>query len=122
MNKLNIFKESDFFLLPCFSVKNRQLDGAESAKRCNEILNEYIEKNGVKVSGSRFDGIWEVDEMIVGQHKPSDTHTAILINIEPIKKKCTEHIPDVNKTTVLGGYSECSNCGVKLKSEWKEAE
>lgn len=116
MSKLDIYKPSDFekaYAATSYTTLKMPVGIDECAEIANRILNEFIEKNGKVVYGTKG---W-YPEM-----SDYDTHHAILICIEPIKKKCTEHIPDVNKTTVLGGYSECSNCGVKLKSEWKEAE
>lgn len=115
MRKLDIFKPE------CFENHNGvRFTSTLCANVANAILQEYIEKNGVKVNGNndQSDRGWAFDERLL----PTTTHTATLINIEPIKKKCVEHENSPFHQDMFFGISQCRHCGVKLKAEWKEAE
>lgn len=123
MKPLNIFKMEDFneeYLTALAQNHSNYTATKNIAERANEILNQYLEKNGVRVSGERFNSIWDLHEMIVGKPKLADTHQALLINIEEIKK--CEHKEAVyveshpNKT-----WFECRDCGKALKPKgWEE--
>lgn len=107
MSKLEIFYPTHFEKIYCHE------DIAEIA---NRILQEYVEKNGVKVLAYKDFHGWWANQL----SSPIETHSAILIQIEPIKKKC-EHRVDFVGNHEAEIY-KCYKCGVKLKAEWKEAE
>lgn len=64
---------------------------------------------------------------------PNTTHSAILFNIKPIKKKCEKHEPKTHVHTVYHMFKEnpeytfddpvypyrCKHCGIPLKAEWR---
>ena len=81
----------------------------------DKILAEYLEKNAVKVYKNDKDNfaLWDNDM------NPDDTHTALLIEIQPIVKEPCKHDP-VLVTLLREQYHECRDCGVKLKAEWTE--
>lgn len=111
MSRLEIFKPSDF---------KWTAHGVAITETANRILNEYIEKNGRVVYAFEDYYGWSDDL----NKSPKITNTAILICIEPIKKKCEMHEPDKTKFMDIDIFSStCKHCGIKLEpSEWKEAE
>lgn len=111
MSKLEIFYPTHFEKIYCHE------DIAEIA---NRILQEYVEKNGVKVYGFADKCGWFRPDTMSNDNA---THTAILINIEPTeKKKCTNQCApeEYNQETKIGEI-KCYNCGGKIQpTEWKE--
>ena len=92
------------------------------------ITNQHIKENGKVVTGN----VGDVNNPDLFSSKGclGDTHTAILINIEPIKKECLKHEPENIVQTFhsrqgMGAYytlnlkPKCKHCGVELVAEWK---
>lgn len=79
----------------------------ESLPKISGVVNEKQEYNFVK-------------DIHIG-----DTHTAVLFNLELIKKECNQHIPKIASRQVaesnpaiasmLGCSIVCANCGIELK-------
>lgn len=119
MKPLNIFKPEMF--------RPNRFDSVDSfVNQANEILNQWLKENGVRVSGRRFEGVWEMNQMMFDQPKPNDTHKALLINIEPIKE--CEHEPrldfrsyeyDPNESPII---TNCKKCKVQMKAKWEVCE
>lgn len=120
MKRLNIFKPSDFertVMATSLSELRADLNKFEASDRANKILNEWLKENSVRVTGQKniSNGMTYSTTF-----QKSDTHTALLICIEPIKK--CEHKEAVyveshpNKT-----WFECRDCGKALKPKgWEE--
>lgn len=123
--KLEIFKPSDFVhekLIHFYS------DPIEIVKQANALLNEWIKANGVKVYRMRRDSdFWHPMENYECLKNPDKYDASgILINIEPIAKKCEKHEPMIiAKSQFTDDHLHeniCAHCEVKLKAEWKEIE
>lgn len=50
---------------------------------------------------------------------PKDTHTARLIDIQEIKKKC-EHKNKIYGHKYCAPWAKCNDCGVELVADWRE--
>lgn len=123
--KLNIFK-AEMFTSYDYRSNTPILTRGMCAEQANEILNKYIEENGVRVFGQRSHyGLLNMNEYADPENGPSDsnTHTGILINVQEIKKKCEKHEPDrISLSSISAGKSQCKHCNAKLQAEWKEVE
>lgn len=129
MSKLEIFKPEDFLNAVEYIPKGElRFAHVVFAERANAILNEFIEKNGVKVYSETYIENWKSSYWRTESKTTGDTHQGYVINIELIEKKCTEHEPEWDAKEIPGHshlvetFYRCKNCGVKLKAEWKEAE
>ena len=101
-------------------------DKLYTSYEAEKILAEYLDKNAVKVYGYRDDIYNYLRMHQYGDPEngpaPHDTHTALLIDIQPIEKEKCEHEPVISNF----GYKRNSNgdvlcrCGAKLKPDWKE--
>lgn len=82
-----------------------------------ELANEKLQREGVVVYGSKNYPLWSTRNDM----PKTDTHRALLINIEEIEKKHCEHEPARN---VAGNYEPaCYKCNVKLKpTGWEEVK
>lgn len=96
----------------------------ELAERANRILYEWLEKNGVRVYGLPYQA-----NCSTGFHEIKskyDTHQAILINIEEIKRVPCEHEPSWDAFGIVGPlvqtYYKCSKCGVRLRAKWESVD
>lgn len=117
---MNLFKPEDF---AGHSNGDIYCDH-RAASFANKILSDYLDKEGVRVYGwFDGDGACRFSELkIIGSDKGEASHTAILINIEPIvKERCSEHEVEV---TGLGGSMtyKCRVCGIKLRPVFVGAE
>ena len=89
------------------------------AKIANAKLNALL-STGVRVWGLEEKKVW-----YVGESDANDTHTALLINIQPIEKpECREHelgATHFDADTKIYRY-ECKHCGTELEKivTWKE--
>lgn len=117
----NLFKPEDFDGLAFRTITYKQAEIVASVAQ--RILSDYLEKEGLFMSGMKHDGEWFFSEEIVGKQKPGDTHTALLVDIKEIEeKKCVEHKVALCRdeaSNVLVNYM-CSVCGVKLRQVFKE--
>lgn len=67
-------------------------------------------------------GFDDADGHFFGTPKDSqgrDTHTAVLFNLEPIKKPKCKHEPDYERRP---GTIYCKKCTARLAIDWKEYE
>jgi hypothetical protein len=117
----DIFKPDDF--------KNKYYgticSAVEMANAANAILNERLLSKGVRVYGNSASRGENQSPRAWGfESFKGDTHAALLICVEPLEKKCVEHIPSVNYCLGIVDTMKpyCKNCGVKLKATWGEAE
>lgn len=98
----NLFKKEHFYI-PELTVE-------QCAQRA---LDQHIEENGVKV--------WGIE--LAGEHKTmntykqrSDTHSAILIDIQPLKEcehKEAVYVENKNRES----WFECEDCGKPVKAK-----
>lgn len=93
-----------------------------AANNSQEIFDAWLEAQPV-VSGKpdKTDGkvySWWIPETY-GDKGVLNTHRAHLVCIEEIEKKECEHRP--SHMNMIGEYSNCVECGVKLKAKWEEA-
>lgn len=103
----NLFKSEDF-------------DGTgHCSKTCAEIaqkiLDQFIKENGVKVTG--YKGSLGFMWGSYGFHR--DTHSAILLDIQPLKQcehKEAVYVEDQDKT-----WFKCRDCGKPVKAKGWEA-
>jgi hypothetical protein len=89
------------------------------------LANDKLEREAKVVYGrSDYDAWYLTPEQLV---YPPETQ-ALLINIQPIDKKCVKHHPvwtsDVSFSSGkispdFFGNPYCNNCGVELVAEWK---
>lgn len=81
MKKLEIFKPEDFQ-----SHNGAKFTAQLDAEIANEILNKWLEQNGVKVHGYKSEAFNEQINSWYVSDEVAFTHTALLICIEPIQK------------------------------------
>lgn len=101
----NLFKPEDFSYTEN-EISNRISDLAQ------QVLNKFIEENGVKVYGIELSG--EHKTMKTYKQR-SDTHSAILLNIQPLKQcehKEAVYVEDQDKT-----WFKCRDCGKPVKAK-----
>ena len=88
-----------------------------ASKVAQQILDKFIEENGVKVYCSKPDKqnshLWSHFES-----KGYDTHQAILLNVQEIKRECAHEPKPIPGTFAYSEVSTCEKCGVKLKATW----
>jgi hypothetical protein len=115
------FKPEDFH----GGMKYESVSPHYSAFRANELLDKAIAKCPV-IYGTPAIAAW-------GRLDSTDTHKAVLFNIEEIEKKPCEHEPSytLSGITQAGNSSiltnvaakiVCSKCGITLKARWEAAE
>ncbi len=110
MSKVEFFTEKDFWDLGLIDIRRN-----ESARRCNEKLNEKL---GPVVYGLKNDlnNGWCFDQQ--GIIAGVTTHKAYLFNIEEIKKAECKH--DVVWDSGMNNFF-CNKCrAVLVVSGWKE--
>lgn len=125
--KLNIFKHSDF-VINKMPVAEHNISVRSATDIANKKLNEWIEKNGIKVFGQQ--GVYSDNNNCL-----TDTHQALLICIEELPKKECEHEMEIiypisvmrdNETNSILDYRRpnfrCAKCKAKLKVTWEIAE
>lgn len=105
----------------CEAERNEQ-----AAAQANAKLERYIEKYGKVVYGHASIGSNVIIEGFHGiEHSDAD-HRAVLINIESLQAKCTQHKPKMdewrNEVIIEDGYRICGHCNKKLVLNWTEAE
>lgn len=108
-------------------------DAAEVANaRLAEMLSEAKVVYGTSSTRGLLPDVWSKSAVAYGV---PDTHRALLINIEELKREPCEHEPrmyykrDANDNFVKSGSAmvrsyehECLKCGVKLKAKWEESK
>jgi hypothetical protein len=80
--------------------------------------NAKLEREAAVMYGYEQSGHWyyRSNSDMTGQ-----THTAMLINIRPIEKKCVKHEPTVFDGHIVSiPFSNCKHCGVELVAKWTE--
>ncbi len=119
-NKLqDYFKVNDF--LKCIGSGNTHITINEAAEIAQAKLNKLLE-SAVVVFSSKGDPWYRYDD-----EKPeeSDTHQALLIQVEPLVKEECKHIPypggvPRQKLNEPGyWYTTCVACGIELEAHWK---
>lgn len=91
----------------------------DSSKLANARLDSWL-KDATRVyaymgPASRPGGMWIVE----GVQDADSTHTALLINIEPIEKpRCSQHEEPTELHSSVTG--PCPKCGKLLKQTWNE--
>lgn len=120
----NLFKPEDFTAFG--TSAGYPFDWQRSiAGVANKILSDYLEKEGVRVYGwnLKYPSDWFRSKETPITGSPL-THTALLINIEPIvKEKCEhkcDHLITVHLGTETSGtWYECRKCDKKLKATFE---
>lgn len=106
---------------------------AVSADDLEAVLAKAVKVTGYHVKHPTDGWIWSYRQNIF--ERVTDTHTGLLLAIEPIKPKCERHVPSIESkqvcipsstdpfgaALVLGCSIVCATCGVRLTAEWKEA-
>lgn len=112
-----IFKPEMFML-----VTRESTDSERSAKEANEIFKKWLEKQPVVYKNMESLQGWAPRTLGISV---SDTHTARLVCIEPIRQPCVKHEPQCRvKPHGLAPYYEliehqkCKHCGVELVANW----
>ena len=111
---LEYFTKADFDNKPFEPLK------PEVAAALANLKYEALLSTGVRVWGLEEKKVW-----YVGESDANDTHTALLINIQPIEKpECREHelgATHFDADTKIYRY-ECKHCGTELEKivTWKE--
>lgn len=97
----------------------------EITQQANVILAEYLGRESVRVYGHKS-SLCGPQQWVFRESSKAErnTHTALLINIEPIAKvKCVEHVPRFlyrdERMSVDIAY-ECRECGTKLRQVFEE--
>ena len=90
-----------------------------TAKFLADFCNDKLEAEALRVYG------WIDSQTWSGRHT-DNTHTALLIDIQPLKKEPCEHEPMLlsechSEMPPLTIYN-CRHCGAKLKAKWEAAE
>lgn len=88
-------------------------DSERSAKEANEIFNKWL-KDATVVYGHEHNGQMH---FFTDPDKATDTHKALLINIESIVKESCKHEPYPESHVDKANF--CKHCGVELIAEWK---
>lgn len=112
---MEVFKPSDFV-----NIAHKEI-----WELANRIVQERVFDMGERVYASKHEkagpgsfGPWN------HSHHSSDTHSALLINIQPLEKPKCEHERKSWANKIPGWHhghdSEvvCDDCGVKLKAKW----
>jgi hypothetical protein len=101
------FKPEDF-------VFNKKMFPYEIAEHAEKLL----QKRGVRVfgfAGQDTPNTWYGFD--TGKPTSVDTHSALLVCLEPLAKADCEHFPET-----LFTENKCKHCGVKLRAKWESAE
>jgi ribosomal protein S17E len=114
---VNFFKLEDFERI---AVEN----SASLRWHIAEIANEKLKSEAKVVYG--LESVTLSDMYFSSSRDDADTHKALLICIEEIKKECVDHVPgyvtkqiDAKKHSVV---TTCNRCGAKLKASWQVIE
>lgn len=80
-------------------------------KALNKVVNQFIEENGVKVyaRGNNYNAYAWTNHQLT-----EDTHSAILIDIQPLKQ--CEH-KEAIFDNLNGTWFKCRNCGKPVKAK-----
>lgn len=119
-----IFEPTDFYFTDV-PVVTSQVIAAKAQARFDAWLKDAVRVYGKDAGCDRDNdrGTW-----VMKRHQvPSDTHTAILISIEEIKKEPCVHQPQIIRlpkgdTSDTWTNRTCKHCGVALVAKWEEAK
>lgn len=90
-------------------------------EKAQSIFEAGLKENGKVVYGSYDDE--KVIKVFGEIQTQGDTHTALLICIQEIEKKCEHKKVKIKEALIIGEYGfECCDCGKKLKANWSVAE
>lgn len=98
-----------------FLVAHGALTPFGMAHRSQEILDKFIEENGVKVYGNISSNSFYKDVWSNHFDEKEDTHSAILLDIQPLKQcehKEAVYVEDQDKTRF-----KCRDCGKPVKAK-----
>lgn len=88
-------------------------DNFKIAVKAQQILDKYIEENGVKVYGYKANHGWMFDDRICEE---ASTHTGIVLDIQPLKQcehKEAVYVENKNRES----WFECRDCGKPVKAK-----
>lgn len=118
MTKVNFFNAVEFY------DKN---DEPMLPSKVADYCNAKLQREGVRVWGKYIPLLYSMKSDWVyrstTEAKDENTHTALLIDIQPIEKpKCVKHEPELHKLFKDFGLNNapCRHCGAKLVAEWRE--